>query len=320
MFVDAPREPMRELIPAIHPLLDTAPAHAAVASRTSPPSRTALTTSVVLHLVGVYLVGLIVFRSDELPSPIPSADFVWLDARILPPAVPEVEEPRVIETPVPPTEVAPESREPPAEPLSPPTRVVEQAPTVVTPVPPDPVVETESPSVVAPSIDFEAESRRAAAEVVEQREREGNYLTFSIRDVAPARIEEEPEPRSIFDGAGASAPRGPTVGRLGQTRTRFGAKVASFCNAVTSGGFSLMGWGSFCGDPDDEPSGLFPEVMPEYLTLMPECDETQPADAPREDQTSSPSTKCRLVPRVEEERWAFPGPRPERLDAVDGPP
>jgi hypothetical protein len=311
---------MRELIPAIHPLLDAAPVPGADASRTSPPSRTALTTSIVLHLVGVYLVGLIVFRSDDLPSPIPSADFVWLEARILPPTAPQVDEPRVIETPVPPTEVETESREPPAEPFSPPMRVIEEAPTVVTPVPPEPVVEAESPSVVAPSIDFEAESRRAAAEVVEQRERQGNYLSFSIRDVAPARIEEEPEPPSIFDGAGASAPRGPTVGRLGQTRTRFGAKVASLCNAVTGGGFSLMGWGSFCGDPDDEPSGLFPEVMPEYLTLMPECGETQPTDVPREDPTSSPDTKCRLVPRVEEERWAFPGPKPERVDAVDDRP
>ncbi len=41
-----------------------------------------------------------------------------------------------------------------------------------------------------------------------------------------------------------------------------------------------MGWGSFCADPDDEPSGLFPEVMPEYLTLMPECVETQSSDVP----------------------------------------
>jgi hypothetical protein len=310
---------MRELIPAIHPLLDAAPAHGVDASRTAPPSRTALTTSIVLHLVGVYLVGLTVFRSDELPSTIPSADFVWLDARIVPPIAPQADEPREIETPVPPTEVETENREPPAEPLSPPTRVVEQVPQVVTPIPPEPVVETESPSVVAPSIDFEAESRRAAAEVIAQREREGNYLTFSIRDVAPERIEEEPEPPSIFDG-GAGNPRGPTVGTLGQTRTRFGARVASLCNAVTGGGFSLMGWGSFCADPDDEPSGMLPELMPEYLTLIPECDETQPTNVPREDPTSSPTTKCRLVPRVEEKRWAFPGPRPERLDSVDAPP
>jgi len=310
---------MRELIPAIHPMLDAATVHGAVAPRAFPMSRTSLVTSIGLHLAGVYMVGLIVFRADDLPPAIPSADFVWLDARIVAPSAPQADEPRVIETPVPPTEADTESREPPAEPLTPPTQVVERAPTVVTPVPPEPMVETESPSVVAPSIDFEAESRRAAAEVVEQRERQGNYLTFSIRDVAPERVEEEPEPPSIFDG-GAGPPRGPAVGTLGQTRTRFGAKVAALCNAVSGGGFSLMGWGSFCADADDEPSGMLPELMPEYLTLMPECDEAQPTDVPREDQTSSPNTKCRLVRRVEEERWAFPGPRPERLDSVDGPP
>jgi hypothetical protein len=302
---------MPELIPAIHPLLEAAPAHGAVAPRAFPTSRTSLVTSIGLHLVGVYMVGLIVFRADELPPAIPSADFVWLDARIVPPTAPQAEAPRVIETPVPPTEVEPETREPPAEPLSPPTRVVEQAPTVVMPVPPEPVVETESPSVVAPSIDFEAESRRAASEVVEQRERDGNYLTFSIRDVAPERPMEEPEVPSIFDGSGASAPRGPTVGRLGQTKTRFGARVAEICNALSGGGFSLMGWGSFCGDPDDEPSGLFPEVMPEYLTLKPECVETRPLAADLGEESEFPTIKCELVPRVEIERWAFP-------DSLDG--
>jgi len=80
-----------------------------------------------------------------------------------------------------------------------------------------------------------------------------------------------------------------------------------------------MGWGSFCADPDDEPSGLFPEVMPEYLTLMPECVETQPSGASTENDAAFPTTKCRLVERVEEERWAFPGPRPERRDSVDVP-
>jgi hypothetical protein len=188
--------------------------------------------------------------------------------------------------------------------LSPPTRVVDDVPPVVTPTPPEPVVQTESPGAVAPSIDFEAESRRAAAEVVEQSEREGNYLTFSIRDVAAERPKEEPEVPSIFDGTGA--PRGPTVGQLGQTRTRFGARVASLCNALTNGGFSLMGWGSFCADADDEPSGLFPELMPEYLTLRPECIETRPLADELGEESGFPTVKCELVPRVEVERWAFP--------------
>jgi hypothetical protein len=265
-----------------------------------------LITSIGVHLVGAYMVGLIVFRADDLPPVIPSADFVWLDARILPPSTPQLDEPRVIEAP--PVEVEPEHAEPPAAPLSPPTRSVEEVPPIVEPAPPEPIVETESPRPVAPSIDFETERRRAAAEVVEQREREreGNYLTFSIRDVAPERPVEEPEVPSIFDGSGASAPRGPTVGRLGQTKTRFGARMAALCNALSSGGFSLMGWGSFCASPDDEPSGLFPEVMPEYLTLKPECVETRPLAAELGEDDEFPTIKCELVPRVEVERWAFP--------------
>ncbi len=50
--------------------------------------------------------------------------------------------------------------------------------------------------------------------------------------------------------------------------------MSELCNALT-GGFSLMGFGSFCAAANDEPSGLFPEVRPAYLDLMPECVETR---------------------------------------------
>jgi len=311
---------MRELRPAIHPLLDAEPFAGVGGSTAFPLSRAAVIVSVVLHLAGVYVVGRAAFGVDEPPPVLPRAEYVWLDTRVLPPSAPPVDEPQVVETPVVPPEIETESREPPAEP-SPPPRIAEEAPPVVAPAPAplESVVEAESSSAIEPRVDFEAERRRAAAEVVEQREREreGNYLTFSIGDVAPPRPEEELEPaRSIFDGGGAGS-RGPTVGQLGQARTRFGHRVSALCNALT-GGFSLMGWGSFCAQGDDEPSGLLPELMPAYLQLQPECVETQSPDALSEEQSPFPTNKCRLVPRVEEERWAFPGPRPDTVDAVDG--
>jgi hypothetical protein len=67
--------------------------------------------------------------------------------------------------------------------------------------------------------------------------------------------------------------------------------LSELCNALT-GGFSLMGFGSFCGKADDEPSGLFPEVRPQYLDLMPECVETRPDAA---EPSPFPTVKCRLV-------------------------
>jgi hypothetical protein len=67
-----------------------------------------------------------------------------------------------------------------------------------------------------------------------------------------------------------------------------------------------MGWGSFCAAPDDEPSGLFPELMPEYLTLKPECVETRPVAAELGEESAFPTIKCELVPRVDVGRWAFP--------------
>jgi hypothetical protein len=111
-----------------------------------------------------------------------------------------------------------------------------------------------APAPRAP-IDFDEERRRAANQVVTSRAAEKEYLTFSIDDVAPPRLAPEPEKRSIFDGTGA--PRGPTVGQLGQARTKFGQRASALCNALT-GGFSFMGFGSFCAGPSDgEPSGLF---------------------------------------------------------------
>ena len=135
---------------------------------------------------------------------------------------------------------------------------------------------------------------RAANQVIGSRADEKEYLTFSIDDVAPPRPEPEPDTPSIFDG-GAGGPRGPNVGQLGQARTKVGQKVSALCNALT-GGFSLMGWGSFCGGPSDGgPGGLFPEVRPAYLYLMPECVDTRDTAPALALEAPFPTVKCRLV-------------------------
>ena len=85
------------------------------------------------------------------------------------------------------------------------------------------------------------------------------------------------------------------MGQLGQSRTKVGAKLASICNALT-GGFSLMGWGSFCAGPSDGgPSGLFPEVRPAYLDLMPECVDTRDTAPALALEAPFSTVKCRLV-------------------------
>jgi hypothetical protein len=170
-----------------------------------------------------------------------------------------------------------------------------------------------APPLVAPGVDFAEERRRAAAEVIGERASD-SYLTFSIDDVAPPRAEPEPKPkRSIFDGGGADF-GGRSVGTVGQQRTRIGRKVAEFCNALTGGfGVGFQGFGLFsaCARPDDEPSGLFPEVRPAYLDLLPECAESQPENPELAAAAPFSTVKCRLVRQVEVERWAYPGKPPD---------
>ena len=276
---------MRELEFAVHPSIDPTPRRGGRAAW--PLSRNAFIASVLVHLAGAYVVTRMAFDVDApLPLP-PSAEFLWLGERPLPRVV-EVPPP-VIETPV---EIAP--RAAPVEPPQPQRAVREPTPEVVAPEPVAPVPETEIgvPPPVVPSTDFDAERGRAATEVVEERA-SNSYLTFSIDDVAPPTPPADPKPeRSIFDGAGGSSR--PSVGQVGQQRTRFGRKLAEFCNALT-GGFGVFGLFSACARPDDEPSGLFPEVRPAYLDLLPECAESQPENPELAAAAPFSTVKCRLV-------------------------
>jgi len=293
---------MRDLEFAFQPSIDPTPQPG---SRPAwPLSRNAFMLSILVH-AGVAYVALRIAFDVDAPSPAsPRAEFLWLGARVLPPPIVEAPQPPAIETT---TTVEP--REAPPEPRPLQRAVPRNAPEVVvappTPVAPETDIGALSPT--APSIDFAEARRRAATEVVEQREREGEYLTFSVDDVAPPRPEPEPKPaRSIFDAGGADF-GGRSVGTVGQQRTRIGRKLAEFCNALTGGfgvGFGGFGLFSACAKPDDEPSGLFPEVRPAYLDLVPECAESQPENPELAAAAPFSTVKCRLVQQQVPERGA----------------
>ena len=285
---------MRGLELAIHPSLDGS-ASAVGNGRNFRLSRPAFVASVIVHIAGIYTLSRMSWIVEEVELPNPTAEFLWLSEPLRPPPseapaalVVEPAQPPIAELRLPeprPTEPVPQERVSPAE----------SAPTVVVPAVPPPSAAPQAQR--EPPVDFEAARQRAAQEVVEQRAREGAYLTFSIDDVAPPRAVEEPKPaRSIFDLS--SGPRGPKVGQVGQARTRFGHRVSELCNALT-GGFSLMGFGSFCARGNDEPTGLFPEVRPEIMSLRPDCVETRPLAAALGEQSPFPTVKCRLVPKEE---------------------
>jgi hypothetical protein len=252
-----------------------------------PLSRAAFIASIAAHVLAAYALSRNPWSGASLPPP-PTAEFFLFEMPARRPA-----DVAPVTAPVMPTvEPAPEAREEPApapapRPLPEPTVVVEPPPLVV----PEPSAEpVPTPRAF---IDFDEERRRAANQVVESRAGEREYLTFSIDDVVAPRPEPEPDKPSIFDGTGA--PRGPSVGQLGQARTKLGHRVSALCNALT-GGFSLMGWGSFCAGPSDsEPSGLFPEVRPAYLDLMPECVDTRDMAPALALEAPFPTVKCRLV-------------------------
>ena len=254
-------------------------------------SRAAFVASIAAHALAGYALSRHMWPGASLPPP-PTAEFFLFEMPAprppeAVPVTPSVEPvPEVREEPAPAPAPAPAPRSA-TQPVPEPTVVLE----------PPPAVEQEPSAEPAPAprafIDFDEERRRAANQVVTSRAAEKEYLTFSFDDVAPPRPEPEPDRPSIFDGTGA--PRGPTAGQLGQARTKFGQKMTALCNALT-GGFSLMGWGSFCAGPSDGgPSGLFPEVRPAYLDLMPECVDTRDTAPALALEAPFPTVKCHLV-------------------------
>lgn len=289
----------------------------------APSSRTAFIVSITVHVAAVYALALQQFAEAPAPPRVVADYFVFeLPA---PRPAPEPEPIPVPEAaPVEPAEERAIEAPPAAEAEAERTIVVEPAAPASEAVPADEaqpaddaqstddaqrVAVGETPlEEAAPSpsafIDFGEERRRAAREVVTERSAENEYLTFTMDDVAPPRAAREERPPSIFDGGGGSDFGGRSVGTVGQQRTKFGRKLAELCNALTGGfGVAFMGFGLFsaCASPDTGPSGLFPEVRPAYLDLMPECADTRDTAPALALEAPFPTVKCRLVKREEPE-------------------
>jgi len=287
---------MRELQLAGHPSIDPTRLLGVGVRTRFQLSRTAFVVSVGVHVLAGYLLSRQVWPSAAPPQN-PVADFFLFE---LPqPRQPEAV-PAAIPAPIPaptaePAQPLPEVRELPQPEVAPPApraaEVVEQ-PALVRE---QPVEQPPAPVPLrAPSIEqLDEARRRAAQEIVSERAAEKEYLTFSIDDVAPPRPVPEPKPkRSIFDPSPGT--RGPSVGQVGQARTKVGHRMSELCNALT-GGFSLMGFGSFCAKSNGEPTGLFPEVRPAYLDLLPECVDTRDTAPALALESPFPTIKCRLV-------------------------
>ena len=265
--------------------------------------RNAPAISLLVHAVGLYAAGLFAFTVEE-PAPLPDlADFFFSvpERVVLPEASPApAEAPSDVVAPV--VEApAPETPEPIPE--------EEAAPSAAPEPPAEPtareaVEERELPS----RSELEEARRRAADEIVAERGAGDAYLTFSIDDVAPPRPVEEPEPKYDIFNPGPGAARS-SVGQVGQGRTRLGNKLRELCNAFGGFGVGFQGFHLFdaCGDADDQPSGLFPEVRRAYMDMLPECAESQPENPELAAAAPFSTVKCRLVRPVPVERWAYPG-------------
>ena len=267
-------------------------------------SRATFFASIAAHVAAGYALSLHKWGAPP-PAP-PTADFFLFERPTPRPAEPAPEAapaPAAEERPRESEQPPPEQPEPPAPPRA--ADVVPESNVVVETPPSPPASEPVPVEEVAPtpSIDFDEERRRAVREVLTERAAESEYLTFSMDDVAPPRPEQESEPkRSIFDGGRGSDFGGRSVGTVGSQRTKFGRKVAELCNALTGGfGVSFLGFGLFsaCATPDGGPTGLFPEVRPAYLDLMPVCVDTRDTAPALALEAPFSTIKCRLVNRAE---------------------
>ena len=269
--------------------------------------RNALAISLLVHAVGLYAAGLFAFTVEE-PAPLPDlVDFFFSvpERVVLPEASPEpAEAPSAVVAPV--VEApAPETPEPIPEEEAPPSAAPEP---LAEPTAREAVEERELPS----RSELEEARLRAADEIVAERAAGDAYLTFSIDDVAPPRVIEEPEPKYDIFNPGPGAAR-TSVGQVGQGRSRLGNKLRELCNAFGGFGVGFQGFHLFdaCGDADDQPSGLFPEVRRAYMDMLPECAESQPENPELAAAAPFSTVKCRLVRPVQVERWAYPGqPQP----------
>jgi hypothetical protein len=156
-----------------------------------------------------------------------------------------------------------------------------------------PVPRVAPPPLVRGS-DWAEERRRAIATVIEGGTRAREFREPTVEQLLKPREREpyEAPEHTIFDlGNRGGASRGALS--PGMARTRVGRALSEFCHALT-GGFGLFG-ASVCARPESRPTGLYPEVLPEWRKLMPVCDPSQPVIG------ASPTARCTLVRREAEE-------------------
>ena len=273
----------------------------------------ACAASFALHALGVFGAAHVSWDAFE-PEAVAPIEVVWMSElrmpalavvpiRPVPPQRPPPPEPEFVPEP---PEPAPPAEAEPDDSIAEPTVDDELEPEPAPPEPeraaPEP--ETDSP-VDAPERTFvitreqlEEAQRRAIEALREQREREEQYLTFSLDDLVERPPPEEPGPsESIFEAAERYRGRGgPSVLSPGAARTRVGRALAQFCNALTGGfgfGFGGRNFATFCAEPGESPK-LFAHLKPAYLRSRPVCREVQMAVA-AVDAEAATTIKCELV-------------------------
>ena len=281
-------------------VLDSWPGSSGRSPARSPRRGLSLVVSIALHALFIVAAGRIVWTELKAPPRSPT-EFVWLGERVRPaPAVPVEALPAPIETPAVEREQAPPQS---VVTVSPPVSSAAEPPASSAVTQPDnpAAAAGDSPVEQGPTggTDWNEERRRAIAAALAAQARETNFSAFALEgrlEALPASPEPKPA-RSIFDSQSSGGSGGRSLMQPGQARTKFGRKAREWCNALTGGaGFSLFGFASVCGSrPDYEPSGLFPEVMPEWLKRMPECTETRPLGPLQGESTEFPTIKCRMV-------------------------
>jgi len=273
-------------------ILDSPPEWSGRQRARGPRTRTAVVVSIAAHALLIAAAGRMVWTRLESPPRSPT-DFIWLGERLRPAPVVPAEPPTV---PVEPPAVEPEQAPPqPAVTVSPPAAVATEAPPSSAVTQPDDAAGDSPPEQRASrGTDWDEERRRAIAAALVAHARATDFSAFA----ADGRLEAltapaEPKPtRSIFDSQSSGRGGGASFMQPGQAKTKFGRKAREWCNALTGG--------ALCGSPPDYPSGLFPEVMPEWMKRMPECTETRPLGPLLGESTEFPTIKCRMV-RVEGE-------------------
>jgi hypothetical protein len=247
--------------------------------------------SVVLHAAVIYSASRMQWSEATLPER-RAARVVWLkEWPVEPPTEPvEIPEPVAPHTPLEPEEQSPlPERAPPA-----PADAVDEREADEGAAPSEPAAGDRPRRVyLAPGIDWDKERELAVARVLEEIEREQNYVTFSNEELFEQAPEAEPDPREhLFDRPS----RGPRRSVLspGQARTAFGRRLGELCNAL-----DLF---SACADAGPT-ADFFADIRPDALNSLPEC--AEPDDLPAlaiERRDVFPTIKCRLVLKDEDER------------------